>query len=94
MTTADILHAEIVRVAQNLPGRLGVALKFLPDGPSVRFQAEQVFPSASVIKILVLAAVFHQAYAGEIDLRARLTLNPDVRVEGSGVLCHLSDGWK
>ncbi|GAC1432344.1 MAG: serine hydrolase [Chloroflexota bacterium] len=87
------LHEAIIRLAAGLPGRLGVALSFPATGETVLYHADEVFPSASVIKVVILAEVYRRALVdGTLDLSERLVLGPESRVAGSGVLVHLSDG--
>ena len=50
----------------------------------------QIFPSASIIKIPVLAALFKAAAEGKVDLNAKTTLKAENRVGGGGVLTELS----
>lgn len=49
-------------------------------------------PTASVIKLAVLAEVFRQEHAGSLSLGERIVLDESNRVGGSGVLKDLSPG--
>jgi len=87
------LYEGVARIAGALPGgRMGVAIALLNTDETVLYNAEQVFPSASVIKVAVLAEVYRQCAEGSLDLGRRLTLGAAARVMGSGVLAHLRDG--
>lgn len=86
------LDAALASVAAALPGTLGVAIRYLPDGPEFALRADEHFPPASVIKVPVLVEVFAQAEAGTIDLARRVALRDGDRVGGSGVLQHLMPG--
>ncbi|MFC4455847.1 serine hydrolase [Deinococcus sonorensis] len=55
-------------------------------------QPERVFPAASTIKVPLLVLALQEAQAGRLDLNERLTLQPDDRVPGSGVLHELGGG--
>jgi len=85
------LSEDIARVAADLPGRLGVAVRFMKSGEDVFYHADDVFPSASVIKVAILAALYQAAHESDIGLDDRLEV-PATRVEGSGVLRHLGAG--
>ena len=85
------LSEDIARVAADLPGRLGVAVRFMKSGEDVFYHADDVFPSASVIKVAILAALYQAAHENDIGLDDRLEV-PATRVEGSGVLRHLGPG--
>ena len=52
-------------------------------------RADEAFPSASVIKLPLVMALYADATRGEIDLDERLRLGD--RVDGSGVLRHMRD---
>ena len=86
------LDTALAAVADRLPGTLGVAIRYLPDGPAFALNADQPFPTASVVKVPVLVEVFAQAAAGHLDLDRRILLRDEDRVGGSGVLQHLGPG--
>lgn len=74
------------------PGALGVAATFLPTGESVFAHPDDVFPTASVIKIAIVAELFTQAAEKRVDLDAPVTITDDDLVAGSGVLSLLAPG--
>ena len=67
---------------------MAIAVKNLRTGESFRYRADEVMPTASLIKFPVMVEVYRQAAAGKIDLDARLTLRNEDKVPGSGVLTH------
>ncbi len=67
-------------------GKVAIAVKNLRTGESFRHRAEEVMPTASLIKFPVMIEVYRQAATGKIDLDARLTLKKEDKVPGSGVL--------
>jgi beta-lactamase class A len=52
----------------------------------------ETFPSASLIKLLPLVELYRQAAEGRLSLAERLTVLPQQRVGGSGVLKELDPG--
>ena len=86
------LQAALAALAARFPGRIGVALRYLPDGPEYALRADETFYPASVIKVPILAEVFAQAAEGTVDLGLRLVLGDHDRREGSGVLASLNSG--
>ncbi|MBV8373333.1 MAG: serine hydrolase [Candidatus Eremiobacteraeota bacterium] len=59
LTAAKSLHATVVSAARRLPGTLGVFARTLAPGePLVEYRAFEVFPTASIIKVLVMATAF------------------------------------
>jgi beta-lactamase class A len=85
-------QAALVEQARRFRGRLGVAIRYLPDGPAYALRSSESFYPASVIKVPILVEVFAQAAEGRLDLDARISLTNQDRREGSGVLAALSDG--
>lgn len=67
-------------------GKVAVAVKNLRTGESFRYCADEVMPTASLIKFPVMIEVYRQAASGKIDLDTRLTLRNEDKVPGSGVL--------
>lgn len=54
------LEAEIAQTGRELDGVLGVAITDLATGQQLLHNADQVFPTASVIKLAVLAELYRQ----------------------------------
>jgi beta-lactamase class A len=73
-------------------GVLGVAAKNLDTGETVLLDADRRFPTASVIKLAVMAEVYEEIAAGRLKREARLTLAEEAKVGGSGVLGRLHAG--
>jgi beta-lactamase class A len=74
-------------------GKVAVAVKHLGGGESFRHHADQVMPTASLIKFPVMIEAYRQAAEKKVDLDAFLTLRKQDKVGGSGVLNdHFSDG--
>lgn len=81
----DQLHTLIA----GFPGLAGVAIKELTTGATLAINADEIFPTASTIKIHVLLQLLTRAEAGEIDLQQRIAIPPESHVLGSGVLAYL-----
>ena len=62
------LEASIADVDRNLDGVLGVAIEDLTSGQKYLLRADEVFPQASSIKIVVLAELYRQAQQGKLKL--------------------------
>lgn len=88
----DSLRRGILQIAERLPGSLGAAIRYLPDGPYLEYRAEEVFPSASVIKLPVLVELYAQCAEGRLSLAQRTALRVEDCIEGSGVLRYLRPG--
>src|SRR5438270_13287206 len=86
------LESEIEGIAAEAGGTVAVAAHHLPSGARLAQLAEEVFPSASVIKVPILVELFARVAAGSEDLQARVRLREEDKVEGSGVLRELHAG--
>ena len=82
------LGAEIQRQVDAFPGIAGVALRDFNGGLDFAVNGDELFPTASIIKIHVLAQLLRRAEVGEIDLTERVSL-PSELTFGSGVLAYL-----
>ncbi len=84
------LRARVQAVDARLEGVLGVYVHDLTTGATVELRPDEVFPTASSIKLAVLYELYRQAEEGTIDL-AEATRPPVPRVQGGGVLQELGD---
>lgn len=81
----ETLHAKVAAFS----GVAGVALREVGQGFTIGINANEIFPTASTIKIHVLAKLLQRAEAGEIDLNERITITQADHVLGSGVIAYL-----
>lgn len=86
------LDATIQAEAHNLDGVLGVQVVDLATNNSVSLNADEVFPTASTIKIAILAELFRQAEQGKLNLNDSYTLQASDLVGGSGISSSLTPG--
>lgn len=75
------------------PGKVAVAVKHLASGEQFQFQADEVMPTASLIKLPLMVTTYAELEAGRADLDSRIELREEDLVPGSGVLTdHFSPG--
>jgi len=86
------LEATISGVDHNLDGVLGVAIVDLTTGQQYFLHADEVLPTASSIKIAILAELYRQAQLGKIKLGDLYTLQSSDLVTGSGIANVLTPG--
>ncbi len=87
----DLLR-EIAGLEQEYGGHLGVMAKNLDNGVEVRYRAADRFPTASAIKLPIMAAFFHLVDSKQLDPNTRVVLAQDDKKPGSGILQFMSDG--
>ena len=90
--TLTAVRSEIERLADATGGIVGVAATQLGTGRHIGYREEELFPTASVIKLPLLVTLYEDAIAGRIDLSERVTYREDTKVAGSGVLQFLDGG--
>ncbi len=79
-------------LARAAGGVVGFSATRLADGWHVGLREDELFPTASVIKVPLLVALFEESLAGRADLAERVTYRAAEKVPGSGVLQDLDDG--
>ena len=88
------LDLRIAELQSKFSGELGLAFKNLSTGEEIRVNADEVFPTASAIKIAVLVEMFTQAEQGRLSLDDRLEMAGLDLIDGSGILKHLAPGLR
>jgi len=67
-------------------GKVAVVIRHLDTGEQFAWRADEVQPTASLIKLPVMVAAYRMADAGQLDLTKSLTLAESDKVPGSGIL--------
>lgn len=75
-------------------GRVGVYVRHLGSGVEVALGADDTFPTASMIKVPILAALLAKVERGELDYHQELTYTKDRLYEGEDLLGAFADGEK
>jgi len=86
------LEATVNDVDRNLDGVLGVAILDLTTGQKYLLHADEVLPTASSIKIAILAEFYRQVQQGKLKFTDLYTLQSSDIVGGSGVAGALTPG--
>lgn len=88
------LRREIETLVAASDGVIGVAVQDLATGAELLFNADEPFPTASVMKTPILVELYAQAGRGQVDLDRRIEFTPEHMVPGSGVLQDLAFGLR
>lgn len=86
------MTAELERAAQSHPGQVGIYIKDLARNQEWTYHADDLFPSASLIKVPVMVGVFEKIKRGDLSLNSRLKLRRRTRMGGSGHIKWQRDG--
>lgn len=86
-------NTDIEILLTKLIGTWGVFAQNLtePRTLPIMFNAKGCFPTASVIKVLILVELFNQVLSQKLTLQTTSHINPKFRTSGSGILTYLSD---
>ena len=83
---------EIIRLERDYGGHLGVMAKNLNSGEVVAYNASERFPTASAIKLPIMATFFHLVDQKLVDPNEQVVLKMEDKKGGSGILQFMSDG--
>lgn len=90
--TVRNLAGELRALSDEYSGTCTWALTDLVTGEHIGHNEDAVMPTASLIKVPVLAALYQAVHDGKLRLDDRVTYSEEHRVLGSGVLSKLSFG--
>lgn len=88
----DRMTDELGHLATAHRGRVAVFLRDLKTNKTWTYHPDDLFPSASLIKVPVMACVFTKIHEGKLSLSQKLTLRRHNRVGGSGSIKWRHDG--
>jgi beta-lactamase class A len=90
----QVMTRDLARLAARYPGRVAIVVKDLKSKREWDYHSDDLFPSASLIKVPVMICVFQRIRNGELALSDQLTLRRRNRIGGSGSLKWRPDGTK
>ncbi|MCL4267115.1 MAG: serine hydrolase [Anaerolineae bacterium] len=82
----------LAEMCEAFDGRVGVSALNLQTSEQLLYHADEVFPTASAIKLAVLAAMMQQVEDGLFSLETPLMLRRADQISGSGLLQFLTPG--
>lgn len=92
MGRLDELEAELLRSGSQYSGKWTYALTDIESGEHIGRDEDDVMPTASLIKVPILVALYRAAQQGAVSLTDRIRYEQDQYCLGSGVLVHLTPG--
>ena len=92
MSDFSTLQQELQRISASHSGTSTYALTDLVSETSIGHQEDAVMPTASLIKVPVLVALYRAVEEGRINLSDRTRYGEEHRCLGSGVLSRLAPG--
>lgn len=93
--TDPALAATLDSLTRGFGGKVGIYVRHLGTGAGAAIDADSVFPTASLVKIPILLALYDQVHRGKLDLDARVP-RPDTLtyryVESTDVVGYMAPG--
>lgn len=86
------IQQKIEELAGTFNGRIGISVLNLQTNETHKYHADDIFPTASVIKLGVLVTLMAQCEAGQSSLDEPIMLRRADLTTGSGVLQYLTPG--
>jgi len=91
---SKLIREVIEKHAATATGNLGVYFKDLVTGEEIGHFENEIYPSASVFKVFVLAEMFRQINEGKYGLHDRFPLKDEDKSPGSGVMQLMESGME
>lgn len=92
MSFEEFMNSEIASKIDNFSGVCGIHIQSLDTPDSYSYNLNEVFPTASEIKLFVLTALLKKADLGDLDLGSKVTVTEQNKVGGSGLFKEFKDG--
>ncbi len=91
-STDAALQAQLEALVRPFAGDVGVYVRHLPSGREAAIRADEVFPTASMVKVTLLCRLLDRVERGEIGLDSALTYNDSLLYEGEDLLGSFKSG--
>ncbi len=88
------LREKISSEFNNFHQEAGIVIIDLPSDNKIAINDSQLFPSASMVKIPVMASCIYAASQGKMDLNQNIELKTRFKVSGSGILKNYANETK
>ena len=90
----DKMVKRLEKTARAYRGNVGIYFKDINSGNVWEYKADKLFPSASLIKLPMMAAVFEKIKKGDLSFDTQIRLTRRERRGGSGTLKWAREGTK
>jgi beta-lactamase class A len=93
-STDKKLLKKISESIKGFNGDIGIYIKNLRSGKTIAFNADTVFPTASIVKLSIMTGVMQKLYTGEIRYDSLFTYQDSLLYEGVDLLGSFKSGEK
>lgn len=88
------LNAMVADLAKDFKGDVGIYVKSLKTGKVASFNADTIFPTASMIKVPITCGVFDKIEKGELEYKTQLIYKDSLLYAGEDILGSFKHGEK
>ncbi|MEZ5976694.1 MAG: serine hydrolase [Planctomycetota bacterium] len=88
----DALRDELLALVEPFEGRVGIFASQPSSGTTVEIRADETFPTASLVKVPILLALFERVESGEIGLHDELEYDASRSRGGEDLVAAMKDG--
>ncbi len=85
------LRQQLNELIKNVRGDVGIYVRHLPTGREVAIRADELFPTASMIKVPIMLALFEKMNRGELDYHEELMYRDSLLYPGDDILGSFRD---
>lgn len=89
-----LLTSKLNSLVNKFEGDVGIYVRHLKTGQSVEINADTLFPTASMIKVPIMLALFDKINKGELEYDQELIYRDSLLYPGSDILGSFKDGEK
>jgi beta-lactamase class A len=88
------LVGKLEALVRDFPGDVGIYVRHLPTGRTAAIRSDEVFPTASMIKVPILATLFSKIASGELDYTGKQVYADSLWYPGEDILGSFKSGEK
>lgn len=85
------LKTKIANAIQGFRGDVGIYVKHVDKNREVNIRGDELFPTASIVKVPILVGVFQKIFEGKLRLDQKLIYRDDRQYGGSGLMQFFKD---
>lgn len=91
-TQDPVLQAKLEHLIDGFEGDVGIYVRHLPSGKSAAIRADELFPTASMIKVPILLKTYDLIEQGEMDFHDKIVYRDSLLYAGEDILGSFKDG--
>jgi beta-lactamase class A len=89
-----VLQEKLSAMVKDFRGDVGIYVRHLPTGRTAAIRADELFPTASMIKVSIMLRLFEKMHEGKLDYHASLVYRDSLLYPGEDILGSFRDSAK